>query len=183
MPPTSISARGSPIRIAGWRTIFAAIRMSPSGSRRRTTSPLPTWRGSRDGKDGGAHLAFAIQEGGTDWRTIRVLDIESGAILDDEIRWARFTNIAWAKDGSGFFYFPQSRAEGECRIRGAGSRTCRLLPQAWNATVGRQAHSCFGGTVSADPHGRRHCRRTIWRDLLDSPQRWQRARNRGSDEF
>ncbi|WP_018311797.1 hypothetical protein [Cupriavidus sp. UYPR2.512] len=35
---------------------------------------------------------------------IRILDIGSGEILDDEIKWARFTNIAWAKDDSGFFY-------------------------------------------------------------------------------
>ncbi|MGV6871892.1 prolyl oligopeptidase family serine peptidase [Pseudochelatococcus sp. B33] len=61
---------------------------------------LAEWAPSEDG----IHLAYAIQEGGTDWRTIRVLDIESGAILDDEIKWARFNNIAWVKDSSGFFY-------------------------------------------------------------------------------
>lgn len=61
---------------------------------------LAEWKPSADGR----HLAYAIQEGGADWRTIRVLDVESGETLADEIRWARFTSIAWAKDGSGFFY-------------------------------------------------------------------------------
>jgi prolyl oligopeptidase len=61
---------------------------------------LAEWAPSEEG----THLAFAIQDGGADWRTIRVLDVDSGAILDDEIKWARFTNIAWVKDGSGFFY-------------------------------------------------------------------------------
>lgn len=61
---------------------------------------LAEWAPSEDG----THLAYTVQEGGTDWRTIRVLDVESGAILDDKIKWARFTNIAWAKDSSGFFY-------------------------------------------------------------------------------
>ncbi|MBB4003029.1 prolyl oligopeptidase [Aurantimonas endophytica] len=64
------------------------------------TTALAEWSPSEDG----THLAFAIQEDGADWRTIRVLDVASGTILEDEIRWARFTNIAWVKDGSGFFY-------------------------------------------------------------------------------
>lgn len=61
---------------------------------------LAEWAPSEDA----THLAYAIQEGGTDWRTIRILDIESNTILDDEIKWARFTSVAWVKDGSGFFY-------------------------------------------------------------------------------
>ncbi|ORE85791.1 prolyl oligopeptidase family serine peptidase [Aurantimonas sp. 22II-16-19i] len=61
---------------------------------------LAEWAPSEDG----TRLAFAIQENGADWRTIRVLDVDTGTILDDEIKWARFLTIAWAKDGSGFFY-------------------------------------------------------------------------------
>ncbi|MBX3536660.1 MAG: S9 family peptidase [Chelatococcus sp.] len=61
---------------------------------------LAEWAPSEDG----TCLAYAIQEGGADWRTIRVLNIENASIPDDEIKWARFTNIAWVKDGSGFFY-------------------------------------------------------------------------------
>lgn len=69
---------------------------------------LAEWAASEDGR----HVAFARQEGGTDWRTIRVLDVESGNTLADEIAWARFTAIAWAHDGSGFFYsrFPEPPA-------------------------------------------------------------------------
>ncbi|KAB2739999.1 prolyl oligopeptidase family serine peptidase [Brucella anthropi] len=69
---------------------------------------LAEWAVSEEGR----HVAFARQEGGTDWRTIRVLDVESGNILVDEIAWARFTAIAWAHDGSGFFYsrFPEPPA-------------------------------------------------------------------------
>ncbi len=70
---------------------------------------LAEWAVSDDGR----YLAFAIQEGGTDWRTIRVLDVENGDLLPDSVAWARFTNIAWAKDGSGFFYsrFPEPPKE------------------------------------------------------------------------
>jgi prolyl oligopeptidase len=61
---------------------------------------LAEWAPSEDG----ALVAFAVQEGGSDWRTIRVIDVATGTILRDRIEWARFTTIAWAKDGSGFFY-------------------------------------------------------------------------------
>lgn len=61
---------------------------------------LAEWAPSVDGK----LLAYAIQEGGADWRTIHVLDLETGKVLSDKISWARFTQIAWVSDGSGFFY-------------------------------------------------------------------------------
>ena len=61
---------------------------------------LAEWSASNDG----AHLAYAVQDGGTDWRTIRVLDVNTGKVQSDEVKWARFTNIAWTQDGSGFFY-------------------------------------------------------------------------------
>jgi prolyl oligopeptidase len=61
---------------------------------------LAEWSPSEDG----TLVAFGVQESGSDWRTIRVLDVATGALLADEIAWARFTIIAWAKDGSGFFY-------------------------------------------------------------------------------
>ncbi|MEJ7805259.1 MAG: prolyl oligopeptidase family serine peptidase [Telluria sp.] len=64
------------------------------------TSALAEWAPSEDG----THLAFAVQVDGADWRTIRVLHVESGDVLEHEVKWARFTNIAWAKDGSGYFY-------------------------------------------------------------------------------
>ncbi|MFN6453007.1 MAG: hypothetical protein RM022_012485 [Nostoc sp. EfeVER01] len=43
---------------------------------------------------------------------IRVLDVNTGKVLDDEVKWVRFSpTIAWAKDGSGFFYarFPEPK--------------------------------------------------------------------------
>ena len=43
-----------------------------------------------------------MQDGGSDWRTIKVLDTKTGVVLADEIRWAKFTNISWV--GDGFLY-------------------------------------------------------------------------------
>ncbi|QLC26251.1 S9 family peptidase [Parasphingopyxis algicola] len=63
----------------------------------------------------GRYIAYGVQDGGTDWRTIRVLDVESGETLADTVEWAKFTNISWVEGGAGFFYsrFPAPDAEGE----------------------------------------------------------------------
>ena len=61
---------------------------------------LAEWKPSSDGK----RLVYGIQDGGTDWRTLKVLDVDSGKVLDDEVKWAKFTNLSWAKNGAGFFY-------------------------------------------------------------------------------
>jgi len=53
---------------------------------------------SRDG----SLLAVQLSEGGSDWRRIRILDVESKQFLPDEIEWVKFSDISWA--GAGFFY-------------------------------------------------------------------------------
>ena len=54
--------------------------------------------------DDGKHLAYGIQESGSDWRTWRVMEIESGKVLDEQIKWIKFSSATWTKDGKGFFY-------------------------------------------------------------------------------
>ncbi|MDY0962976.1 prolyl oligopeptidase family serine peptidase [Massilia sp. CFBP9026] len=72
------------------------------------TRALAEWAPSKDG----ALLAYAVQEDGADWRTIKVIEVATGKILDDALAWARFTTIAWASDGAGFFYtrYPEATA-------------------------------------------------------------------------
>jgi prolyl oligopeptidase len=52
----------------------------------------------------GRHMAYLVQDGGSDWRTGRVMDIETREVLDDELEWLKFTTLSWAQDGSGFYY-------------------------------------------------------------------------------
>ena len=54
--------------------------------------------------DDGKQLAYGIQESGSDWRTYRVMEVETGKVLEDKIEWMKFSGVSWAKDGSGFFY-------------------------------------------------------------------------------
>jgi prolyl oligopeptidase len=54
--------------------------------------------------DDGKYLAFGMAEAGSDWQVWRVLEIDSGKQLGDEIRWIKETIASWTKDGRGFFY-------------------------------------------------------------------------------
>ncbi|MES2336609.1 MAG: prolyl oligopeptidase family serine peptidase [Pseudomonadota bacterium] len=53
--------------------------------------------------DDGTKLLYSIQDGGTDWRTLKVLDIATGKDTGDQLEWVRGLGD-WMKDGSGFFY-------------------------------------------------------------------------------
>jgi len=61
---------------------------------------LAEWMPSEDG----TRLLYAVQDGGSDWRTIRILDVATGESLADTVAWVKFSHLAWAKDGSGFYY-------------------------------------------------------------------------------
>jgi prolyl oligopeptidase len=55
---------------------------------------------SEDGK----HLAYGIQDAGSDWRTWKVLKVDDRKPLEDELRWIKFSGVSWTRDGKGFFY-------------------------------------------------------------------------------
>lgn len=54
--------------------------------------------------DDGRYIAYGIQDGGSDWRTWKVMEIESRRVLDDDLKWLKFTGTSWTKDSKGFFY-------------------------------------------------------------------------------
>ncbi|MDG2381451.1 MAG: prolyl oligopeptidase family serine peptidase [Pirellulaceae bacterium] len=57
-------------------------------------------------------LAYTASEGGSDWKTLRVMNIESGKLLEDELKWIRWGGVNWLPDGSGFYYarYPKPEA-------------------------------------------------------------------------
>lgn len=61
----------------------------------------------------GHYLAYLVQDGGTDWRTARVMNLETREVLADKLEWLKFTDLAWARDGSGFYYsrFPETTSD------------------------------------------------------------------------
>lgn len=52
----------------------------------------------------GSLVAYMIQDGGSDWRTIKIVDAVTGEVCGDTIDWVKFSGVSWAKDGSGFYY-------------------------------------------------------------------------------
>ena len=49
-------------------------------------------------------IAYSISDGGSDWRTWKILNINSGETLQDQIYWAKFSTASWENDDSGFYY-------------------------------------------------------------------------------
>lgn len=59
-------------------------------------------------------LAYMISEGGSDWRTLYIKDVESGELLEDKLDWIKFSGISWA--GNGFFYSRYPTPEGGSKL-------------------------------------------------------------------
>ena len=64
------------------------------------TVALSSWEPTKDGK----LVGYSLADGGSDWRTWKVRNVETGEDLKDEIRWVKFSEISWLPDSSGFFY-------------------------------------------------------------------------------
>ena len=58
------------------------------------TIALDQWEASRKG----VILAFSVQDGGSDWRTVRFADVATGRMLPDELRWVKYSALAWIGD-------------------------------------------------------------------------------------
>lgn len=86
------------------------VLIDPNGWSKDGATALAEWTPSEDGR----LLAYAVQDGGTDWRTVKVLDVTTGQLRTDELKWLKFGGgVDWAKDGSGFYYsrFPEPPAD------------------------------------------------------------------------
>lgn len=83
------------------------VLIDPNAWAKDGATALAEWNPSEDGK----HLLYSVQDGGTDWRIVRVKDVATGQDTTDEVRWVKFSALDWAKDGSGFYYsrFPEPK--------------------------------------------------------------------------
>ncbi len=105
----------------------ARVLLDPNLWAKDGATALAEWTPSDDGN----RLLYAVQDGGSDWRTLRVLDVATGKPLADEVRWVKFSGLAWMKDGSGFFYsrFPEPKA-------GATYQESSLNQSVWFHRIG-----------------------------------------------
>jgi prolyl oligopeptidase len=54
--------------------------------------------------DDGHYLAYSVSTSGSDWREVRVRDVNDARDLADTLKWVKFSNISWTHDNKGFFY-------------------------------------------------------------------------------
>jgi prolyl oligopeptidase len=89
--------------------------IDPSELSEDATIALAGYYIPRDGK----RVAYALSEAGSDWRVVRIRDVESGRDLEDELRWIKFSGITWTEDGTGFYYsrYPAQAEDAELGAR------------------------------------------------------------------
>jgi prolyl oligopeptidase len=111
--------------IAGARTFVDLNAQFPDG-----TVALSSTSFSEDG----SHYAYGLSRGGSDWVTLHVRDVASGADLPDTVPWVKFSSIQWLHSGEGFFYcrYPEAAgvadgAEGGKAGTETGANTCALV--------------------------------------------------------
>jgi len=52
----------------------------------------------------GDYVAYGKSEGGSDWKTLYVHNLQTGEALADTLKWVKFSNPTWTADGEGFYY-------------------------------------------------------------------------------
>lgn len=78
----------------------AEVLVDPNKWSKDGTVALAGMSFSEDGK----YMAYGIQDGGSDWRTWKVMNVETREILKDELNWVKFSGVSWTADSKGFFY-------------------------------------------------------------------------------
>ncbi len=85
----------------------AEVFLDPNKFSEDGTTSLGGLSFSEDGKT----LAYAISEGGSDWRKVIVMNAENNEILGDTIRDVKFSGLSW-KGNEGFYYSSYDKPDG-----------------------------------------------------------------------
>lgn len=83
----------------------AEVFIDPNEFSKDGTISMSTYSVSNDGK----FFAYGTASGGSDWNEFHIMDIETKTKLEDNLKWIKFSGIAWYKDG--FFYtrYPETK--------------------------------------------------------------------------
>ncbi len=123
---------------------------------------------SEDGK----YAAYGIAEAGSDWNTWKVMEIASGKVLEDELKWIKFSEAVWSKDGKGFYYgrFPAPAADAKFQSLNLNQKVYYHVvgtPQGQDRLVyERPDHPDWGYGISMTEDGR-FLVMTVWKGTDD----------------
>lgn len=97
----------NPLYVRDSLTSEPRLLIDPNSWAADGATALSDWVPSPDG----SKLLYSVQDGGSDWRILHVLDVTTGKQTSEEIRWAKFTGLAWVGE-EGFLYsrFPEPAA-------------------------------------------------------------------------
>ncbi|NWJ49772.1 MAG: S9 family peptidase [Bacteroidetes bacterium] len=74
------------------------VLLDPNKISNNGTAALGEYAVSNDGK----YFAYSVAKAGSDWNDIYVMEVETGKLLTDQIKWVKFSGISW--HGDGFYY-------------------------------------------------------------------------------
>jgi prolyl oligopeptidase len=87
----------------GVETVF----LDPNTFSKKGTTSLGGVNFSKDG----SKVAYSISEGGSDWRKVILMDVESKKILEDTLVDVKFSGVSW-KGNEGFYYSSYDKPKG-----------------------------------------------------------------------
>ncbi len=85
------------------RVLIDPVAIDPAG-----TTTLDAWQPSKEG----SLLAYQLSTGGTEESVLRVMDVETGEVVDGPIDRARYSPVAWLPGGDAFYYVRRLAPEG-----------------------------------------------------------------------
>jgi prolyl oligopeptidase len=85
------------------------VLLDPNQLRADGTISIGGYQLSPDGRK----LAYSLSDGGSDWKLWRVVDVETGEGLGDELQGIKFSSVSWSADSAGFYYSRYPRSTGD----------------------------------------------------------------------
>jgi prolyl oligopeptidase len=147
------------------------ILMDPNGWSEDGTVALSQAAPSPDGR----YLGYTIQDGGSDWRTARIMDLETRELLPETLEWLKFTGLQWAADGSGFYYSRYPRPEEGAEFQSLNKNQAVYFhavgtDQAEDRLVYARSDNPDWGFFASPSHDDRHLVIHVWKGTDDRNQ-------------
>ncbi|MFM2371135.1 MAG: hypothetical protein RIS85_857 [Pseudomonadota bacterium] len=86
----------SPLYVSAVDGSARQVLIDPNLWAKDGATALDAWMPSPDG----SKVAYFVQDGGSDWRTLKVIEVATGKVLADAVSHVKFSSLAWAGNDS-----------------------------------------------------------------------------------